>query len=96
MIFLQGFIKFDHGISEKCVGQTFDGRKKERIIIRRRRRRRRRNGAKTKSLQMLFGRLNYIVAVSFIGGGNQRILRKPPTCRKSLTNFYHIMLYTSP
>jgi hypothetical protein len=25
MIFLQGFIKF-----EKCVGQTFDGRKKER------------------------------------------------------------------
>jgi hypothetical protein len=48
MIFLQGFIKFDHGISEKCVGQTFDGRKKERIIIRRRRRRRRRrNGANT-------------------------------------------------
>ena len=30
MIFLQGFIKFDHGISEKCVGQTFDGRKKQR------------------------------------------------------------------
>ena len=30
MIFLQGFIKFDQGISEKCVGQTFDGRKKER------------------------------------------------------------------
>jgi hypothetical protein len=29
MIFLQGFIKFDQGISEKCVGQTFDGRKKE-------------------------------------------------------------------
>jgi len=26
----------------------------------------------------------YIVAVSFIGGGTQR---KPPTCRKSLTNF---------
>jgi hypothetical protein len=44
MIFLQGFIKFDHGISEKCVGQTFDGRKKERIIIIRRRRR---NGANT-------------------------------------------------
>ena len=42
MIFLQGFIKFDQGISEKCVGQTFDGRKKERkriIIIR--------NGANT-------------------------------------------------
>jgi hypothetical protein len=36
MIFLQGFIKLDPGISEKCVGQTFDGRKKERrrIIIR--------------------------------------------------------------
>ena len=31
MIFLQGFIKFDQGISEKCGGQTFDEeRKKER------------------------------------------------------------------
>jgi hypothetical protein len=30
MIFLQGFIKLDPGISEKCVGQTFDRRKKER------------------------------------------------------------------
>ena len=30
MLFLQGFIKFDQGISEKYVGQTFDGRKKER------------------------------------------------------------------
>jgi hypothetical protein len=41
MIFLQGFIKFDQGISEKCVGQTIGGRKKERrrIIIR--------NGANT-------------------------------------------------
>jgi len=28
------------------------------------------------------------VAVSFIGGGNRSALRKPPTCRKSLTNFY--------
>jgi len=36
---------------------------------------------------------SYIVAVSFIGGGNQSTRRKPPTCRKSLTNFYHIMLY---
>jgi len=27
---------------------------------------------------------SYIVAVSFIGGGNRR---KPPTCSKSLTNF---------
>jgi len=35
----------------------------------------------------------YIVAVSFIGGGNRSIRRKPPTCRKFLTNFYHIMLY---
>jgi len=27
------------------------------------------------------------VAVSFIGGGNRSTRRKPPTCRKSLTNF---------
>ena len=50
MIFLQGFIKFDQGISEKCVGQTFGGRKKERKKERRRRRRIRiiiRNGANT-------------------------------------------------
>jgi hypothetical protein len=32
MIFLQGFIKFDQGISEKCVVQSFGGRKKERRI----------------------------------------------------------------
>ena len=32
------------------------------------------------------------MAVSFIGGGNWSIGRKPPTCHKSLTNFYHIML----
>ena len=30
---------------------------------------------------------SYIVAVSFISEGNQRTRRKPPTCRKSLTNF---------
>ena len=30
---------------------------------------------------------NYIVAVSFIGGGHQSTRRKPSTCRKSLTNF---------
>jgi hypothetical protein len=30
---------------------------------------------------------SYIVAVSFIGGGNRSIQRKPQTCRKSLTNF---------
>jgi hypothetical protein len=65
-----------HGKKERKKGRK-EGRKEGR----------RRNGAKTKSLQMLFGRLNYIVAVSFISGGNQRILRKPPTCRKSLTNF---------
>jgi len=29
----------------------------------------------------------YIVAVSFIGGGNRRTRRKPRTCHKSLTNF---------
>ena len=34
---------------------------------------------------------SYFVGVSFIGGGNQSTLRKPLTCRKSLTNF--IMLY---
>ena len=36
------------------------------------------------------------MAVSFIGGGNRRTQKKPPTCQKSLTNFYHIMLYTFP
>ena len=32
---------------------------------------------------------SYIVAVSFIGGGNRHgsTSRKPPTCRKSLSNF---------
>ena len=29
----------------------------------------------------------YIVAVIFIGGGNQSTLRKPTTCLKSLANF---------
>jgi len=29
---------------------------------------------------------SYIVAVSFIGGGNRSNRRKPPTCRKSLAN----------
>jgi hypothetical protein len=28
----------------------------------------------------------YIVAVSFIGGGNRSNRRKPPTCHKTLTN----------
>jgi hypothetical protein len=30
---------------------------------------------------------------SFIRGGNRSTRRKLPTCRKSLTNFYHKMLY---
>jgi hypothetical protein len=30
---------------------------------------------------------SYILAASFIVGGNQSTQRKPPTCRKSLTNF---------
>jgi hypothetical protein len=30
---------------------------------------------------------SYIMAVSFIGGGNWSTQRKPPTCRKSLTDF---------
>jgi len=33
----------------------------------------------------------YIVAISFIGGGNRRTQKKPQTCRKSLTKF--ITLY---
>jgi hypothetical protein len=43
---------------------------------------------------------SYIVAVSFIGGGSRRTLRKPPTCRKSLTNsityniLYKLVLYS--
>jgi len=31
--------------------------------------------------------LSYMVAASFIGGGNQSTWRKPPTCRELLTNF---------
>ena len=31
--------------------------------------------------------LSYVVAVSFIGGGNRSTRRKPPTCHRSLTNF---------
>jgi hypothetical protein len=38
------------------------------------------------------------VAISFIGGGNQSTQRKPPTCRKSLSNFitYCCIEYTLP
>jgi len=34
-----------------------------------------------------FNNILVILAVSFIDGGNQSTWRKPPTCRKSLTNF---------
>ena len=30
---------------------------------------------------------NHIVAVSFIGGGNQSAQRKPPTCHKALAYY---------
>ena len=36
---------------------------------------------------VLNGTFSYIVTVSFIGGGNRITWRKPPACRKSLTNF---------
>jgi hypothetical protein len=36
---------------------------------------------------------SYLVVVSFIGGRNRSTQRQPPTCRISLTNFYHKMLY---
>ena len=36
---------------------------------------------------------SYLVVVSFIGGRNRSTQRQPPTCRNSLTNFYHKMLY---
>ena len=36
---------------------------------------------------------SYTVAVSFVDRGNRSALRKSLTCHKSLTNFYHIMLY---
>jgi len=32
------------------------------------------------------------MVVSFIGRGNRRTWRKPPTCHKSLTNFYHTVI----
>jgi hypothetical protein len=42
--------------------------------------------------------VSYIVAFSFIGGGNRSTRRKPSTCRKSLTNFITLCCieYTSP
>jgi hypothetical protein len=39
---------------------------------------------------------SYIVAVSFIGGGNRSTQRKPPTCRKSLINLSHNVVSNTP
>ena len=39
---------------------------------------------------------SYIVAVSFIGGGNQSTQRKPPTCHKSLKILSHNVVSSSP
>jgi hypothetical protein len=36
------------------------------------------------------------VAVSFIGGGNRRTGRKPPTCRKSLTTLSNNVVSSTP
>jgi len=33
------------------------------------------------------------VAVSFIGRGNRRTQKKPPTCRKSLNNLSHNVVH---
>ena len=35
---------------------------------------------------------NYIMVVSFIGGGNLSTRRKPPTCHKSLTNVIIVII----
>jgi len=47
----------------------------------------RRRGLGLGCLMPLSTIFRYILAVSFISVGNQCTLRKPPTCRKSLTNF---------
>jgi len=36
------------------------------------------------------------VAVRYIGGGNQSTRRKPLTCHKSLTNFSHNVVSSTP
>ena len=48
--------------------------------------------------QFYWWRSVLLVEVSFIGGGNRRTRKIPPTCHKSLTNFIKlfIMLFTSP
>ena len=38
----------------------------------------------------------YIVAVSFIGGGNRSTWWKPPTCHKLLTNSSHNVVLSTP
>ena len=38
---------------------------------------------------------SYIMVVNFIGGGNGRTQRKPPTCCKSLTKLYRVHLAMS-
>ena len=45
------------------------------------------NGVKRRFQQYF----SYIVAISFIGGGNRSTRRKPPTCRTD--KVYHILLY---
>ena len=49
-------------------------------------------------LNATFNHISYIVAVSFIDGGNRSTWRKPPTCHKSLINFITQLCieYTSP
>jgi hypothetical protein len=53
---------------------------------------------KTKTKFMVFNATSTIfqLHVYRARGGQFYWWRKPPTCRKSLTNFYHVMLYTSP
>jgi len=45
---------------------------------------------------MVFNVFSYIVAVNFIGGRNRSTWRKPPTCRKSLTNFISYVVSSTP
>ena len=40
--------------------------------------------------------LSYMVAVRFIGGGNQSTRRKPPTCRKSRQTVSHYVISSTP
>jgi hypothetical protein len=49
-------------------------------------------------LTPLLKTFSYIMAVNFIGGGYRSHRKKPPTCRKSLTNLitYCYIEYTSP